>query len=132
MSLVKNMNARKKAGISRSKKNSTVSPKAHKDMRVGWPKKKTAKNMNDNRLPHMEEMLDKLFEAVISMARIEDRMISVFKRLDRVDEGFNNSDKLIQKLEQTNIKLGQIIAFSERLFWVILTGSVSLVFVCLR
>ena len=106
MSLVKNMNARKKAGISRSKKNSTVSPKAHKDMKVGWPKKKTAKNMNDNRLPHMEEMLDKLFEAVISMARIEDRMISVFKRLDRVDEGFNNSDKLIQKLEQTNIKLG--------------------------
>ena len=88
--------------------------------------------MNDNRMSRMEEKLDKLFEAVISMARIEDRMISVFKRLDRVDEGFNNSDKLIQKLEQTNIKLGQIIAFSERLFWVILTGSVSLVFVCLR
>ena len=88
--------------------------------------------MNDNRLSRIEEKLDKLFEAVISMARIEDRMISVFKRLDRVDEGFNNSDKLIQKLEQTNIKLGQIIGFSERLFWVILTGSVSLVFVCLR
>ena len=88
--------------------------------------------MNDNRMSRMEEKLDKLSEAVISMARIEDRMISVFKRLDRVDEGFNNSDKLIHKLEQTNIKLGQIIAFSERLFWVILTGSVSLVFVCLR
>ena len=88
--------------------------------------------MNDNRLSRIEEKLDKLFEAVISMARIEDRMISVFKRLDRVDEGFNNSDKLIDKLEQTNIKLGQTLAFSERLFWVILTGSVSLVFVCLR
>ena len=50
-------------------------------MKAGWPKKKTAKNMNDNRLSHMEEMLDKLFEAVISMARIEDRMIIAFKRL---------------------------------------------------
>ena len=99
MSLVKNMNASKKAGISRSKKNSTVSPKAHKDMKAGWPKKKTAKNMNDNRLSHMEEMLDKLFEAVISMARIEDRMISVFKLLDRVDEGFNKSDNRIDELE---------------------------------
>jgi len=45
MSLVENMNARKKAGTSRSKKNSTVSPKAYKNMKDGWPnsKKKKAK-----------------------------------------------------------------------------------------
>jgi len=43
MSLVKNMNAKKKAGTSRSKKNSTVSDKAYKDMQAGWPKKKKAK-----------------------------------------------------------------------------------------
>ena len=88
--------------------------------------------MTDARLSRMEEKLDKLSEAVISMARIEERMISVFKRLDRVDEGFNKSDKRMDELEQTSIKQGQNIAFSERPFWVILTGSVSLVFVCLR
>ena len=43
MSLLKNMNARKKAGTSRSKKKSTVSPKAYADMKAGWPKKKKAK-----------------------------------------------------------------------------------------
>jgi len=43
MSLVENMNARKKAGTSRSKKNTTVSPKAYKNMKAGWPKKKKAK-----------------------------------------------------------------------------------------
>ena len=43
MSLVKNMNARKKAGTSRTKKKSTVSDKAYKDMKAGWPKKKKAK-----------------------------------------------------------------------------------------
>jgi hypothetical protein len=37
------MNARKKAGTSRSKKDSTVSPKAYKNMKAGWPKKKKAK-----------------------------------------------------------------------------------------
>ncbi len=42
MSLVKNMNARKKAGTSRPKKKSTVSPKAYKDMKAGWPN--SAKN----------------------------------------------------------------------------------------
>ena len=70
--------------------------------------------MNDNRMSRMEEKLDKLSEAVISMARIEDRMISVFKRLDRVDESFNKSDKRMGELEQTSIKRGQTIAFAER------------------
>jgi hypothetical protein len=40
MSLVRNINKRKKAGTSRSKKDSTISPKAYKAMKQGWPKKK--------------------------------------------------------------------------------------------
>ena len=43
MSLVRNMNKRKKDGTSRSKKNSTVSSKAYKDMKAGWPKKNKKK-----------------------------------------------------------------------------------------
>ena len=39
MSLVKNMNARKKAKTSRSKAKSTISPKAYAAMKSGWPKK---------------------------------------------------------------------------------------------
>ena len=38
--LYANMNARKKKGISRSKKNSTVTPKAYAHMKAGFPKKK--------------------------------------------------------------------------------------------
>jgi len=40
MSLYKNINRRKKLGISRSKKNSTVSSKAYSNMKKGFPKKK--------------------------------------------------------------------------------------------
>ena len=54
MSLVKNMNKRKKAGISRSKKESTVSPKAYKDMKAGWPKKGKSKTKWP---PNMEKLL---------------------------------------------------------------------------
>lgn len=43
MSLVKNMNKRKKAGTSRPKSKSTVSDKAYKDMKAGWPKKNKKK-----------------------------------------------------------------------------------------
>ena len=38
--LYANINARKKKGISRSKKKSTISPKAYKAMKQGFPKKK--------------------------------------------------------------------------------------------
>lgn len=40
MSLYRNINARKKKGISRSKKDSTISDKAYKNMKAGFPKKK--------------------------------------------------------------------------------------------
>ena len=40
MSLYENMNNRKKAGTSRSKKDSTISPKAYADMKAGFPNSK--------------------------------------------------------------------------------------------
>jgi|TARA_B110000908_G_scaffold165461_1_gene214968 hypothetical protein len=40
MSLYENINARKKSGTSRTKKKSTVTPKAYKNMKAGFPKKK--------------------------------------------------------------------------------------------
>ena len=44
MSLVANINRRKEKGISRSKKNSTVSPQAYKQMTIGWKKKNRGKS----------------------------------------------------------------------------------------
>ena len=38
-----NINARKKAGTSRSKKKSTISAKAYSNMKAGFPKKKKKK-----------------------------------------------------------------------------------------
>ena len=40
MSLYRNINRRKKLGISRSKKKSTISKKAYDNMKKGFPKKK--------------------------------------------------------------------------------------------
>ena len=40
MSLYENINKRKKAGTSRSKKESTISDKAYANMKAGFPKKR--------------------------------------------------------------------------------------------
>lgn len=43
MSLYENINARKRAGTSRSKKKSTISDKAYADMQAGFPNSKKNK-----------------------------------------------------------------------------------------
>ena len=43
MSLYRNINKRRKAGKSRSKKKSTISAKAYRNMKAGFPKKKKKK-----------------------------------------------------------------------------------------
>ena len=43
MSLYRNINKRRKAGTSRSKKKSTISDKAYKNMKAGFPQKKKKK-----------------------------------------------------------------------------------------
>ena len=45
MSLYANMNKRKAAGTSRSKKKSTVSNKSYANMKAGFPKKKKPKSV---------------------------------------------------------------------------------------
>lgn len=45
MSLYRNINKRKAAGNSRSKKKSTISAKAYKNMQAGFPKKKKKKKV---------------------------------------------------------------------------------------
>jgi hypothetical protein len=47
--LYANINKRKKAGTSRSKKNSTISAKAYANMKAGFPNSKKIKNVRGNR-----------------------------------------------------------------------------------
>lgn len=47
--LYANINARKKKGISRSKKKSTISEKAYANMKAGFPKKKNKKKGSKKR-----------------------------------------------------------------------------------
>ena len=88
--------------------------------------------MEDERLSRMETKIDKLSEAVVAMARMEERMITVFKRLDMSDVAWKKYDDRINEIERKALIRGQKIAFAERIFWMILTGAVGLCFVYLR
>ena len=74
------------------------------------------KHMEDERLSRMETKIDKLSEAVVAMARMEERMITVFKRLDMSDDAWKKYDDRINEIERKAIIRGQKIAFAERIF----------------
>lgn len=88
--------------------------------------------MTDERLSRMEDKLDKLSEAIVSMARLEERLTTVFKRMEDIDRIHKEHDIRMDNLALEAMKRGQKIAFAERLFWMVLTGAVGLCFVYLR
>ena len=88
--------------------------------------------MADDRLQRMEDKIDRMSKAISAMARMEERMITVFKRLDAFDETAKKIDARMDEAEKQAISRGQKIAFAERLFWMVLSGAIGLAFIYLR
>jgi hypothetical protein len=88
--------------------------------------------MTEDRLQRMEDKIDRMSQAIIAMARMEERMITVFKRLDAFDETAKKIDARMDEAEKQAIARGKKIAFAERLFWMVLSGAVGLAFIYLR
>ena len=54
--------------------------------------------MEDKRLSRMETKIDKLSEDVVAMACMEERMITVFKRLDMSDDVWKKYDDRMNEI----------------------------------
>jgi hypothetical protein len=51
----------------------------------------------ENRLERIEKKLDEMSKAIISLARMEERMVTLFKRMDAYDD---QQDKLSDRLSK--------------------------------
>ena len=85
--------------------------------------------MSDERLSRME---DKLSEAAYAILRMEELMLTVFKRLENIDGSIKKMDDRVDEIEKQALIKGQKIAFAERLFWMVFNGAVGLAFIFLR
>ncbi len=83
--------------------------------------------VNDQRLERIEEKLDKLSDTVSDLARIEERMLSVFKRLDRHEKRLDDQEDDLRALSNNVILNSKTTTSIERLFWVIITATASVV-----
>ncbi len=56
--------------------------------------------MSDGQLSRMEDKLDKLSEAVVKIARMEERLLTIFKRLEHMDAAFKKYDDRVDEIEK--------------------------------
>ena len=82
----------------------------------------------EQRLDRIEQKLDKLADAVVSLARMEERMLTLFKRMDSHDTRLSKSEDEIDKLKGSVGTNGQALRFAERVFWIVLAAGVTFLF----
>ena len=88
--------------------------------------------MTEERLGRLEDKLEKLSKAVYAIARMEERVLSVFRRLENIDGSIKKMDNRVDEIENQALIRGQKIVFAERLFWMVVTGAVGLAFIFMR
>ena len=80
---------------------------------------------DDARLERIEKKLDQVGDAIVAMARMEERMITLFKRMDTLDADQSNQGQRLQKLEGKVGNNGQVLRFAERVFWIVLSAAAA-------
>lgn len=88
--------------------------------------------MDEARLDRIENKLDEVGQAIIALARMEERMITLFKRMDSFDTIQDAHGSRITTLEMSSGTNGQALRFAERIFWILATAGVAYLFARLK
>ncbi|WP_116134348.1 hypothetical protein [Tropicimonas sp. IMCC34043] len=79
------------------------------------------------RLDRIEGKIDDLSSAVVSLARVEERLVTLFNRMAKVDEVLTATAGRLATLETTSAKRGVGLGAVERLFWIAVAALVAAV-----
>lgn len=83
---------------------------------------------DDSRLARIETKLDEVGQAIVALARMEERMITLFKRMDTLDSTQDDHGRRLSVIERRVGTNGQTLRFAERLFWIVATAGVGYLF----
>jgi len=84
--------------------------------------------MDEKRLERIEQKLDDVGKAIVALARMEERMITLFKRMDTLDTEQSDQSKRLRTVESKVGNNGQMLRFVERVFWIVVTAGVAFAF----
>tara|TARA_R110000765_G_scaffold119112_1_gene213832 strand:- start:239 stop:508 length:270 start_codon:yes stop_codon:yes gene_type:complete len=84
--------------------------------------------IDDARLERIEAKLDTVGEALVALARLDERMITLFKRMQTLDDQQSDQSNRLVKLEGNVGSNGASLRFAERVFWIVLAAVVTFAF----
>jgi|TARA_R110002020_G_scaffold159340_1_gene343081 chromosome segregation ATPase len=77
----------------------------------------------EHRLARVEKKLDDVQDAIVALARVEERLTTVFNRQTNIEDKVNSMDAMMNELTaKTNNR------FAERVFWLIIVALVGVFF----
>lgn len=89
---------------------------------------------DEQRFDRMEKQLDKLGDkiddltkVVTTMARIEERMVTLFKRMEHYDDQQADLDARLTAIETTTTKRGVVYQAIEKGFWLIVGAGLAVI-----
>tara|TARA_B100000945_G_scaffold126539_1_gene100700 strand:+ start:248 stop:523 length:276 start_codon:yes stop_codon:yes gene_type:complete len=86
----------------------------------------------DQRLEKIEQKIDRLADAVVSIARIEERVATVLKQNDRFFIRMDKMEERVDAVENNGNINTRSFSFVERFLWVCVSSGVGLLVYFLR
>ena len=84
--------------------------------------------MNEQRLERIEIKLDSVAEALVALARLDEKTTSLYRRMDTLDDQQTQQSNRLVTLEGSVGSNGQSLRFAERVFWIVLAAVVTFAF----
>jgi archaellum component FlaC len=82
-------------------------------------------NAVDNRLDRIEEKIDKLAEAIISIARAEEKIITLSSFSKQQAKQIQNLINRIEELEVSVAKNTNTVRLVNRTFWLVMSSAIT-------
>ena len=83
--------------------------------------------MTEDRLSRIEKKLDDVAEAIVGLARMEERMITLFNRMDTYDKAQHKIADRLTEVEKLVAKKVTTVGIGEKATWLVVGACVSYV-----
>ena len=80
----------------------------------------------------IETTLDRLVEAISQIAVVDERLISLFKRMERFEKRLDEQEDELREIKETVIVNSKLITSTERIFWIAVSAGASALVYFLR
>lgn len=84
--------------------------------------------MEDLRLSRIEAKLDKLADAVVSLARMEERMLTIFKRIEHYEDRQQKIEERVTEIEKEDAGKDSVFSVINRSIWLIAGIALAFMF----